>query len=294
MLPANWRRRFEDRAADERPLAPLTTWRIGGPAQLYLEPRNADELAETVALLRRSGIPFRVLGGGSNLLVADKGVRGAVVSLSRLSSVRRAEGVLEVEAGARLLEVVRLAATLGLSGFENLAGIPGRVGGAVFGNAGSRYGAIGDLVVALDLMEPDGGVQRVVPGPSFFRYRGSDVGERIVVRAILAGGEADPRLLRARVRELVGERRRSQPGWVGNAGCVFKNPKGDAAGRLIDSAGCKGVRCGDAFVSSRHANFFENGGKATASDVLRLVDLVRDRVRAFHGVDLELEVRRWE
>lgn len=294
MLPANWRRRFEDRAADERPLAPLTTWRIGGPAELYLEPRNVEELAETVALLRKSGVPYRVLGGGSNLLVADKGVRGAVVSLSRLSTVKRGEGLLEVDAGARLLEVVRIAATAGLKGFENLAGIPGRVGGAVFGNAGSRYGAIGDLVISLDLMEPDGALRRVVPGPSFFRYRGSEVGGRIVVRALLAGGDADPRLLRARVRELVKERRLSQPGWVGNAGCVFKNPKGDAAGRLIDASGCKGLRSGAAFVSNRHANFIENGGKATASDVLRLVDLVRDRVRKSHGVDLELEVRRWE
>ena len=96
MLPAGWRRRFEERAADERPLAPLTTWRIGGPAELYLEPQNVEELAETVALLRKSGIPYRILGGGSNLLVADKGVRGAVVSLSRLCTVRRAEGLLEV------------------------------------------------------------------------------------------------------------------------------------------------------------------------------------------------------
>lgn len=294
MLPANWRRRFEDRAADERPLAPLTTWRIGGPAELYLEPQNADELAETIAWLRRSGIPYRILGGGSNLLVADKGVRGGVVSLARLCAVRRSEGLVEAEAGARLLEVVRIAATAGLAGFENLAGIPGRVGGAVFGNAGSRYGAIGDLVVALDLMEPDGTLRRVVPEPSFFRYRASDVGERIVVRALLAGAEADPRLLRARVRELVRERRRSQPGWVGNAGCVFKNPKGEAAGRLIDGAGCKGLRFGGVFVSSRHANFFENGGQGTASDVLRLVDLVRDRVRRAYGVELELEVRRWE
>ena len=294
MLPASWRRRFEQRAADERPLAPLTTFRIGGPAELFLEPSNVDELAETVALLRKSGIPYRVLGGGSNLLVSDKGVRGAVVSLGRLSSIRRAGGLLEVDAGARLLEVVRIAASAGLKGFENLAGIPGRVGGAVFGNAGSRYGAIGDLVVSLDLMEPDGELSRVVPGPSFFRYRGSDVGERIVVRALLAGGDADPRLLRTRVRELVRERKKSQPGWVGNAGCVFKNPKGDAAGRLIDAAGCKGLRSGDAVVSERHANFIENAGKATASDVLRLVDLVRDRVRRSFGVELELEVRRWE
>lgn len=294
MLPADWRRRFEDRAADERPLAPLTTFRIGGPAEIYLEPRDADELAETVALLRKSGIPYRILGGGSNLLVADKGVRGAVVSLARLSAIRRSGHVLDVDAGARLLEVVRVAASAGIAGFENLAGIPGRVGGAVFGNAGSRYGAIGDLVVSLDLMEQDGEIRRVVPGPSFFRYRGSDVGERIVVRALLAGGDADPRLLRARVREMVQERRRSQPGWVGNAGCVFKNPKGDAAGRLIDAAGCKGLRSGGIFVSHCHANFFENDGMGTASDVLRLVDLVRDKVRKAFGVELEMEVRRWE
>jgi UDP-N-acetylmuramate dehydrogenase len=120
------------------------------------------------------------------------------------------------------------------------------------------------------------------------------VGERIVVRALLAGGEADPRLLRARVRELVRERKVSQPGWVGNAGCVFKNPKGDAAGRLIDAAGCKGLRSGDAVVSTRHANFIENAGSATASDVLRLVDLVRDRVRKAFGVELELEVKLWD
>jgi len=294
MLPAGWRRRFEGRAAEERPLAPMTTYRIGGPAEVYLEPKDVEELAEMMAVLRHSGIAWRVLGGGSNLLIADKGVRGAVVSLARLCTVREGEGLLEAEAGARLLEVVRIAANAGISGFESIAGIPGRVGGAVFGNAGSRYGSIGDLVVALDLMEPSGELRRVVPEPSFFRYRGSEVGDRIVVRALLAGGAADPKLLRARVRELLRERRRSQPGWVGNAGCVFKNPAGDAAGRLIDLAGCKGLRSGDAFVSSRHANFFENGGKATASDVLRLVDQVQERVHKTHGVELEIEVRRWE
>jgi len=290
MLRADWQKRFEA----ERRLAPLTTFRIGGPAELYVEPGSTEELAEAMAALRRSGVPFRILGGGSNLLVADKGVRGAVVSLGRMNTVKRAEGLIEAEAGARLIEVVRIAASAGIEGFENLAGIPGRIGGAVFGNAGSRYGAIGDLVVALDLMEPTGELSRVVPDASFFRYRSSDVGERIVVRALLAGDEADPKLLRARVRDLVRERRTSQPGWVGNAGCIFKNPKGDAAGRLIDAAGCKGLRSGGVFVSHRHANFFENAGEATASDVLRLVDLVRDRVRKTSGVELEMEVRRWE
>jgi UDP-N-acetylmuramate dehydrogenase len=294
MLPADWRRRFEHRATEERPLAPLTTFRIGGPAEVYVEPNDVDELAEAVATLRRSGIAWRVLGGGSNLLVADGGVRGAVVSLARLSAVRRKESLLEVDAGARLIEVVRIAASAGIQGFENLAGIPGRVGGAVFGNAGSRYGAIGDLVVALDLMGPDGELTRLVPGPDFFRYRASDVGDRVVVRALLAGTDADPKLLRARVRELVHERRTSQPGWVGNAGCIFKNPPGHSAGRLIDAAGCKGLRSGGILVSHRHANFFENAGNGTASDVLRLVDLVRDRVGRSAGVELEMEVRRWE
>jgi UDP-N-acetylmuramate dehydrogenase len=294
MLPAGWHRRFEHRAAEERPLAPLTTFRIGGPAEFFVEPQNVDELAEAVANLGRAGIAWRVLGGGSNLLVADKGVRGAVVSLARLSAVRRGAGLLEVDAGARLIEVVRIAASAGLRGFENLAGIPGRVGGAVFGNAGSRYGAIGDLVVALDLMERDGSLRRIVPHAGFFRYRGSEVGDRIVVRVLLAGSEADPRLLRARVRELVRERKTSQPGWIGNAGCIFKNPPGHAAGRLIDAAGCKGLRVGGVFVSQTHANFFENDGAGTASDVMRLVDEVRDRVRRAHGVDLEMEVRRWE
>jgi UDP-N-acetylmuramate dehydrogenase len=294
MLPAGWHKRFEHRAGEERPLAPLTTFRIGGPAQIYVEPQSVEELAEAMAGLERAGVPWRVLGGGSNLLVADKGVRGAVVSLARLAAVRRSEGLVEADAGARLIEVVRIAASAGLQGFENLAGIPGRVGGAVFGNAGSRYGAIGDLVVALDLMRRDGGIERVVPGAGFFRYRGSDVGDRIVVRVLLAGREADPRLLRAKVRELVRERKASQPGWVGNAGCIFKNPPGHAAGRLIDAAGCKGLRVGGVFVSPRHANFFENDGTGTASDVLLLVDAVRDRVRRAHGVELEMEVRRWE
>lgn len=294
MLPAGWRRRFEERAAEERPLAPLTTFRIGGPAEVYVEPENADELAEAIANLRRAGIPWRVLGGGSNLLVSDKGVRGAVLSLARLAGIRRTGMLVEADAGARLIEVVRTAASAGIAGFESLAGIPGRVGGAIFGNAGSRYGAIGDLVVALDLMEPDGTLRRIVPDPGFFRYRASDVGDRVVVRALLAGSEADPRLLRSKVRDLVRERKTSQPGWVGNAGCIFKNPPGHAAGKLIDLAGCKGLRVGGVFVSPRHANFFENDGTGTSADVLRLVDEVCERVRKASGVELEMEVRRWE
>jgi len=294
MLPAGWRRRYRGLVATERPLAPLTTWRIGGPAQLYLEPADADEVALTVQELHRVGLPVRVLGGGSNLLVSDRGVRGAVLSLARVDGVTAVEGGVVAEAGARLHQVVTFAARRGQGGLETLVGIPGRVGGAIFGNAGSKYGAIGERVVWLDLLAPDGTTERVVPDPAFFAYRRSRVGDRVVLRVFLATDDAEPALLRSRIRAVIRERRAAQPGWVGNAGCVFKNPAAGGAGRLIDTAGCKGMRSGPLFVSPRHANFFENAGGGRAEDVDRLVDLVRDRVRRVHGVELEMEVRRWE
>jgi UDP-N-acetylmuramate dehydrogenase len=294
MLPADWLRRFRGLCVAERPLAPLTTWGIGGPAELYLEPADADEVAETLRLLRRLGISFRILGGGSNLLVSDRGVRGAVVSLNRLTRIEaRDDGTVSAEAGARLHQVVTFAARRGLSGLECLVGIPGRVGGAVFGNTGSRYGAIGDVVRALDLIEPDGTWRHVVPNEFFFRYRGSSVGNAVVVRAHLAVGAGEPRRLRARIRELIAERRRSQPGWIGSAGCVFRNPPGASAGRLIDEAGGKRMRVGRIKVSPIHANFIINEGGGTEGEVQRLVHRVRERVREVRGVELEWEVRRW-
>jgi len=294
MLPVDWLRRFRGLCATEHPLAPLTTWGLGGPAQLYLEPADTDELAETLCLLRRLGLPHRILGGGSNLLISDRGVRGAVVSLARLAHIEAdADGTLTAEAGARLHHVVTFAARRGLSGLESLVGIPGCLGGAIFGNSGSKYGAIGDVVKALDLIEPDGTLRRVVPKEFFFRYRGSSVANGVVVRAHLAVGPGDPRLLRARIRELIAERRRSQPSWIGNAGCVFRNPEGASAGRLIDDVGGKDLRVGKISVSRIHANFFLNEGGGTEGEVQRLVHRVRERVRQVHGIELEWEVRRW-
>lgn len=294
MLPADWLRRFRGLCATERPLAPLTTWGLGGPAQLFVEPADTDELVETVHLFRRLGVPYRVLGGGSNLLVSDRGVSGAVLSLARIARIEvQGDRTVVAEAGARLHQVVSFAARRGLSGLECLVGIPGRVGGAVCGNSGSRLGAIGDVVSALDLLEPDGTLSHVVPNEFFFRYRGSNVGNAVVVRAHLAVGAGEPRLLRARIRELIAERRRSQPGWIGNAGCVFRNPRGASAGRLIDEAGGKKMRVGRIAVSPIHANFFVNEGGGTEGEVRRLVHRVRERVRQVHGIELEWEVQRW-
>lgn len=293
MLPADWLRPFEGRFGREVPLAPFTTWRLGGPAELLLEPESVDELVAMVRALWRSGVPCRLLGGGSNLLVSDRGVRGAVLSLRRMRAVVREGTCVRVEAGAHLHWLVRYAAREGLSGAEPLAGIPGCLGGAIFGNAGGRYGDIGRLVESLDLLEPDGTLSRVRPGPGFFRYRKSSVGERIVVSAELALLSGDPASVHARTRSIERERRGSQPGWIGNAGCVFKNPDGDSAGRLIDSADCKGLREGGIEVSRIHANFFENGGLGSTDGVRRLVEVVRERVRHLHGAELEMEVRAW-
>ncbi|MGQ0612512.1 MAG: UDP-N-acetylmuramate dehydrogenase [Planctomycetaceae bacterium] len=293
MLPVEWRRRFSGRYAAGEALGPRTSWRIGGPAELYLEPADAEELTLTLASLQRVGMPFRILGGGSNLLVADRGVAGAVLSLDRMGRIERQGDRLRVEAGARLSSVVRRAVEEGLTGAERLAGIPGRVGGAIFGNSGGRYGSIESLVEEIELLRGDGVLERIRPPADFFHYRRSGVGERVVLRVLLRLEPAVREAVRATTRRIVEERRSTQPGWVGNAGCVFKNPPGQSAGRLIDLAGLKGSACGPLHVSPLHANFFENAGGATEEDVVRLVERVQETVRRVHGVELELEVRRW-
>jgi len=294
MLPVDWRKRSDGPARAEHPLAPLTTWRIGGDAELFVEPRSRDELAAVVADLWQNGQPWRMLGGGSNLLISDRGVPDAVLSLAELYAIQIDGHRLTAEAGAPLHRVVLCAAAEGLTGAEPLAGIPGTIGGAVFGNAGGRHGDIGSLITELELLRPDGTREIVTPDRDFFRYRRSAIGDRIVVAATLQLMPSEAGRVRERTQEIIMQRRTAQPGWVGNAGCVFKNPEGDSAGRLIEASGCKDARVGGIVVSPIHANFFENpDGDGTADDVLRLVDRVRARVAAVHGIDLEWEVRRW-
>lgn len=294
MLPVNWRKRSDGLAQTDVPLAPRTSWRIGGTADLFVAPRSPAELAAVLADLWRTGQPWRILGGGSNLLIGDRGVRDVVLQLGELQAISVDGARLRAEAGADLQSVVRAATNAGLTGAEPLAGIPGNVGGAVFGNAGGRYGAIGPLVCELELVCPDGTRQTFVPGQEFFEYRKSAIGERIVVAATLQLSPAPTVDVHDRAKSIFSERAASQPGWIGNAGCVFKNPAGDSAGRLIDSSGGKDMHHGGIVVSPTHANFFENPNlDGTSDDVCHLVDKVRTTVRRHHGVDLEWEVRRW-
>lgn len=277
------------------PLSRYTTFHIGGPAWALFQPAEPAALVEAVVRARAHGLPWRLLGLGSNVLFPDSGFPGLVILTTGLSDLSQAEGLIWAGAGVRLSRLVRM-------GFPYVAGIPGTVGGAVVMNAGTKEGAIGDRVALVLVLSPDGHL-RVVPGEEGgFGYRDSLFRrlELPVLGVALRAGRM-PALLRPGSQagqasslsfwESLVARQATQPLGLPSAGCVFKNPK-DAppAGWLIDRAGLKGARVGDAVVSPRHANFICNLGHARASEVLALIDRIRRCVVKTFGVWLELEI----
>lgn len=263
----------------EESLAPHTTFRIGGKAFALYCPTTSDALGEAVVRARAHGFPWLVLGGGSKLLVPDRGFPGLVLSTAALRSWHEEGGVLRVGAGVSLARVAR-------RGAWKLAGIPGTVGGAVAMNAGTRYGAIADQVEWVQALLPTGRLHTFSPDECGFSYRDS-VFRRLRLPVVAVG----LRLQRVQdLSPLLAERARTQP-QLPSAGCVFRNPSpGRSAGWMIDQCGLKGMRIGDAVVSERHANFICNLGRARAAEVLELVDEVQDRVGRRFGVWLRLEL----
>ena len=280
------------------PLSELTTMRVGGPADLLVEPADRVELGRLVAFLEARKIPWLPFGRGSNLIVRDGGIRGAVIRLGEgFGSVEQdaptALGpTVRVGAASSLLRFVQWAAERGVGGFESLAGIPASLGGALAMNAGAWGFEIGERVLELEVMDARGEV-RVLPAEELrFRYRHLELSPRqIVLGARLQGVSAEPTELRARGEELGRRRRATQPVGQPSAGSIFKNPPGAAAGRLIDECGLKGFRVGGAEVSTVHANFIVNAGSATAANVVGLMTMIQERVQVRHGVGLEPEVR---
>ena len=277
------------------PLARHTTMGVGGPAPFFLLPREAGALASLVRELAALAAPFRVLGAGSDLIVADEGVRTPVISTERITADLVREGD-RVRAGAGMLlpRLVREMATAGLSGLEFAEGIPGSVGGSLRMNAGAGGRWIGDLAREVVFVTPSGAVQRRVPEPADFGYRRSFIAREglIVVEGVFEGRPDDPREIQDRMRDSRAYRLATQPLSERSSGCIFKNPEGGSAGAVLDGLGLKGLSVGGAFVSDLHANFFVNRG-GSASDVLALIDRVREAVRARTGVELELEVIVW-
>ncbi len=269
-----------------------TTWRVGGPAWCLAKLEDAAEAAWLVAACREHRMPYKALGRGSNLLVSEAGYPGVMIRLrGELSRIEITDGGLEAGGGASLSSAVRLAASEGLSGLEWAAGIPASLGGALATNAGAHGGDMSELACHITLLDAAGGVSRMAGSelPAGYRYRQLPPGS-LVLGVSLALRPAAPREVEERRAALLALRKASQPLEAFTAGSVFKNPPGDHAGRLIEEAGLKGFAVGDAVVSPTHANFIENRGRATADDVLALMNAVALKVMDNFSVKLEPEV----
>lgn len=287
---------FRGLLRSECPLAPHTTWRIGGPAELLAEPRDLEDLRVALAWAASREVPWRVLGNGSNLLVRDEGVRGLVLRVRRvLDELTIAGSSIVAGAGAFFPAVARQAASRGLSGIEFGAGIPGTIGGAVVMNAGWHEFEIGNVVTEVAFLETGGEVSRYAHEACRFRYRGSHFRGRpgVVLEAVMELSAASPAEVRRRSESFAESRRTNQPTELPSCGSVFLKPPGDYAGRLIEQAGLKGLRVGDLEVSPKHANFIVNHGRGSAADVLALVERIEREVLGRFGVRLEREFELW-
>jgi len=286
-------RQIRGRVLYGEPLHKHTSFGIGGPADIMVFPDGVEDVQAALAFCRHAGIPYLVLGGGSNLLVRDGGFRGMILHLDAAFQQLAAIGTrVTAGAGVRLSRLVAYCSKHALTGVECLAGIPGTVGGAVKGNAGATGGSVADYLAIVELVMPEGNRQAVPREMMEFSYRRSSVPEGcVILEAVFDLEHGDALQIRRRVSENLLERNRRQPVEWRSAGSIFKNPPGDYAGRLVEKVQLKGVRLGDACISPKHGNFIINLGKATAVDVLALVDLMRRRVREEMNVALELEVR---
>ena len=288
---------FGDRVQRDAPLAPYTSARVGGPADALVTVRSGRELAVVVRHLWRWGVPFVVLGGGSNVLVSDAGVRGAVV-LNRARKTAFVEDgehpTVWAESGVNLGSLARRAAQMGLAGLEWAAGIPGTVGGAVVGNAGAHGGEVADVLQVAEILHRQEGRRFCTPQALEFGYRSSVLKARgsdaVVLSATFRLHRDEPAAIEGRLEAFRAHRERTQPPGA-SVGSMFKNPPGDYAGRLIEEAGLKGARVGDAEISPVHANFFVNHGEARAQEIWALMYLARTTVARRFGVWLEPEIR---
>lgn len=275
------------------PLAGLTTFRIGGAAELLAVPKSEEALLRLLALLADAGIPRLLIGNGSNLLASDAGYRGVVIRTTQLHQITCSAHTITAGCGAALSAVAAAANRHGIGGFPSLAGIPATVGGAIFMNAGAGNTTVGDRVVSVRAVPARGGHPVILSQDEcHFGYRKSIFMSRglLVLSAELSGEPGDPTLLLSQTAEAIAARRSKQPLTLPSAGSVFKRPPGDYAARLIEAAGLKGRRVGGAAVSEKHAGFIVNLGDARAADVKALVEIIRATVFEQFGVLLEREI----
>ena len=276
----------------KEPLLRHNSWKIGGPADVLFIPQTFSALRKAVRLAEEYEVPITILGNGTNVLIQDSGIEGLVIKLSELRRTVVKENRITASAGVSLPYLASLAQKHGLTGLEFAVGIPGTVGGAVFGNAGAHGRSIQDVVSEAAVMDFSGRVTKLGSGDLVFGYRTSAfTKDSIILWASFSLQKGSRKAIRETMDCYLKCRRETQPVGEATAGCVFKNPPEGSAGYFIEKAGLKGLREGNARVSMKHANFIVNEGGATASDVLRLIEKIKEEVLKEFGVELKGEIK---
>ena len=284
----------EDNVLTDELMSGHSTFKVGGPADYYVTPQTYVQAAELVRLCETEGIAYHIHGNGSNVLYADAGYPGVIISIGKsLSEIKKDNNVLHAGAGVTLAMLAAYAADNSLSGLEFASGIPGTLGGAVTMNAGAYGGEMKDVLVSVTVCDREGNIKTLGNDELELGYRTSIIQKKdyIVLEAAMKLDKGDSQLIKGRMKELNARRREKQPLEYGSAGSTFKRPEGYFAGQLIEESGLKGYRVGDAMVSTKHAGFVVNVGSATAEDVLSVIRHVQEEVRLRYNIELETEVK---
>lgn len=286
---------FDNILSHNESLAPLTWLKLGGAATSLYKPESREQLISLVQCCLANDVPVRILGSGSNILVSDEGVDGAVIRVVQplLGSVTVEGTTVKAEGGALLSHVVAESVRANLAGLESLVGIPGTIGAAIAGNAGGRHGDIGEFVTEVEVLTHTGELVTRSGDELTFSYRQSSVNDLLVLSATLNLKVDDPEQVAARMKKTWIMKRSTQPLADQSAGCIFQNPRGLSAGALIEQCGLKDMAVGKVRISDRHANFVVTEDGATSSDVMTLVGRIQSAVQEKFGVDLELEIHHW-
>ncbi|MCX5699335.1 MAG: UDP-N-acetylmuramate dehydrogenase [Candidatus Omnitrophica bacterium] len=277
-------------------LAGYTSFKIGGQAKYFFEPKNLKQLQQVLILAKHAGLRVFILGAGSNILVSDSGLDGLVIKLSNKSfkQLDCQGSCLTAGSGLKLNALISFSRNKNLSGLEFLTGIPGTLGGCLMGNAGAWGKAIGELVKQVGVLDYNGKLKLLESKQLKFAYRKSNLNNYIIIWAKLKLLAKEKKAIAAKINQYLLRRKQSQGNNLPNAGCIFKNPACGSAGRLIDNCGLKGMARGGAVISKLHANFILNTGKAKSRDVLSLMDLTRKKVKERFKINLEPEIKIWK
>lgn len=291
-----WPKRLSKEIRTKTNLARLTSFKIGGEAEYFFKPKNLKSLQQILVSAKQAGKRVFILGSGSNILVSSAGLSGLVISLSSkdFKKCRGQDSCIIAGSGLKLNSLILFSRKKNLSGLEFLVGIPGTVGGSLMGNAGAWGKSIGELVSAVGVIDYNGKLKTFVAKRLKFTYRKSNLNKYIVLWAKFKLYTEQKDVINFKLSQYLARRKQAQGHRLPNAGCIFKNPAGDSAGRLIDGCRLKGKVQGKAVISGQHANFILNAGKAKSQDVLSLMDLMQKKVKQKFGIKLEPEIKLWK